>query len=403
MPQYKYVAKELSGKTQKGIVEAKDKDTAIGVLRKRNLVIITLEEGGAKSAQTPAFLKKSIQADDLVVFSRQLATMIESGIPLVNCLDILYDQMDNLELKGVVKSARDDIESGASFSEAISKHPKVFSPFFVNMSKAGESSGALDEILDRIATYLEKTSNLQKKIKSALIYPAVVVGMSLLVTIILIVKVIPVFKDIYSGFGAKLPLPTQILISVSDFMRAYFVIMVIAISGILFLLHKYVMTKKGKLHADSIQLKLPIFGILLKKVSISKFTRTFSTLIRSGVPILTALDIVGKTSGNVVIENAVENVKTNVRDGENISDPLARSGVFPPMVYRMISVGEKSGELEKMLIKISDFYDAQVDATVSGLTSLIEPLIIAFLGIVIGGIVICMFLPIFKMSQLVGF
>ena len=407
MPQFRYVAKDNAGKTATGIVEATDRKGAIDILRKKELVIVSLEEEKAKAGFLSGIsispFSKKVDIDDMVVFSRQLTTMIESGIPLVNAMDILGEQMEKSFFKQVIFRIRDDIEAGASFSEAISKEKRIFSPLFVNMVRAGESSGTLDEILDRLATYLEKTSALQKKVKSALVYPAVVMAMAVFVTLLLIIKVIPVFKEIYSGFGAALPGPTLALILVSDFVRKYFFIGVIFIVFFVFILARLIKTEKGGYFFDRLKLRLPVFGPLIKKVAISKFTRTFSTLIKSGVPILNSLDIVGKTSGNLVVEKAVEKVKANVRDEENIADPLARSGIFPPMVVRMISVGEKTGELEKMLSKVSEFYDAQVDAAVSGLTSLIEPLIIAFLGVVIGTIVICMFLPIFGMSEIVAF
>jgi type IV pilus assembly protein PilC len=269
------------------------------------------------------------------------------------------------------------------------------------MVKAGESSGTLDDILDRVATYLEKSNALQKKIKSALIYPAVVSFMALAITLVMILKVIPVFKDIFAGFGAKLPAPTQFLINLSDFMTGHFFMFIIIIVAIVLAVRFYLNTDTGKINVDSLKLKVPVFGPLFKKVAISKFTRTLSTLIKSGVPILAALEIVAKTAGNLVVEKAVNSVRNNVREGENIATPLAKSGIFPPMVTRMVSVGEKSGELEKMLLKIADFFDEQVDTSVDGLTSMIEPLIIAFLGIIIGGIVLCMFLPIFKISTII--
>jgi len=311
--------------------------------------------------------------------------------------------MEKPNFKRIINKIRQDIEGGASFSESIAKEKNVFSPLFINMSKAGEASGTLDEILDRVASYLEKTSNLQKKIKSAMVYPAVVVTMAIGITLFLLIRVIPVFKEIYSGFGAALPGPTLALITVSDFIRHYFYIALIAAAIFIFALIRIAKTTKGRYFFDRLKLRLPIFGTLLRKVAVSNFTRTLSTLVKSGVPILNSLDIVGKTSGNVVVEKAVIDVRNNVRDGENIAEPLARSGIFPPMVVRMIGVGEKAGALEKMLTKISDFYDAQVDAAVTGLTSMIEPLIIAFLGIVIGTIVVCMFLPIFKISEVVSF
>lgn len=403
MPNFKYVAKETSGKNISGFFEASDRTQAIESLRKKGLIIVSVTESSSKLSMSGARSKgKKIKTEDLVVFSRQLATMVDAGIPLVSALDILGEQIENKAFGSIVLRIRSDIETGSSLSDAISKHRKIFSTLFVSMVKAGESSGMLDDILDRLAAYLEKTSALQKKISSALIYPAVVSGMALLITLVLLIKVIPVFKDIFSGFGAALPTPTLVLIAISDALRKYFLIMAAVIAAIVFLISKYINTEKGRLQYDSLLLRMPIFGVLFKKVAISKFTRTLSTLIKSGVPILNSLDIVGKTSGNKAIELAVETVRNNVREGESIADPLARSKLFPPMVVRMISVGEQSGQLEKMLAKIADFYDEQVDSAVSGLTSLIEPLIIAFLGIVIGTIVICMFMPIFKIASVVS-
>jgi type IV pilus assembly protein PilC len=403
MPNFKYVAKDNSGKTVSGIFEAVDYAAAVDALRKKNLVIVSVKESAARlNISNISFGSKKIKTDDLVVFSRQLATMVDAGIPLVGALDILGDQIENKAFGDIIMKLRNDVETGSSLSDAISKHKKVFSALFVNMVKAGESSGMLDEILDRLALYLEKTNNLQKKMSSALIYPAVVSGMAVGITLLLLLKVIPIFKNIFSGFGAELPKPTMVLIIISDTLQKYFPIVFLLIVVAVLMIAKYVKTDKGRLKYDSLMLKMPIFGVLFTKVAISKFTRTLSTLIKSGVPILNSLEIVGKTAGNRAIEMAVETVRNNVREGESIAEPLARSKIFPSMVVRMVSVGEQSGELEKMLSKIADFYDEQVDASVSGLTSLIEPLIIAFLGIVIGTIVICMFLPIFKLTSVMG-
>jgi type IV pilus assembly protein PilC len=402
MPNFKYAAKETNGKTVNGFLEAPDRAQAIDSLRKKGLIIVSVAESSPRlGIYGMPFKTKKVKTDDLVIFSRQLATMVDAGIPLVGALDILGEQIENKAFGSVILKIRNDIETGSSLSEALSKHKKIFSSLFVSMVKAGESSGMLDDILDRLAAYLEKTSALQKKIAAALIYPAVVSSMAVAITLLLLIKVIPVFKDIFSGFGSALPTPTLVLIAISDAVRKYFLLVLIIIAGIVFLVSRYVKSEKGRFVYDSLLLKMPIFGLLFKKVAISKFTRTLSTLIKSGVPILNSLDIVGKTAGNKAIEIAVETVRTNVREGENIADPLARSKLFPPMVVRMISVGEQSGQLEKMLTKIADFYDVQVDAAVSGLTSLIEPLVIAFLGIVIGTVVICMFLPIFKLASVV--
>ncbi len=400
---FKYLAKGSGGKTVRGMFDATDRKSAIEILRKEQVIIVSLDE-----VKDTFFLTKfgklfqRVTTEDIVVFSRQLATVVEAGVPLVNALDIICEQLEKPELKVRVQRIRDEVEAGSSLSEALTHEKDFVSPFFINMVKAGETSGTLDEILDRVANYLEKTSSLQKKVSSAMIYPAVVSFMAIAVTAVLLIKVIPVFKEIYSGFGSKLPRPTEILIGISDFLSHNIIIMLIIIGALMAALSWVSKTKKGAFYIDKLKLSLPIFGPLLRKVAVTKFTRTFSTLVRSGVPIISALDIVGKTAGNVIIEQAVDDIKTNIKEGENISGPLAKSKVFPPLVVRMIGIGEKTGELEKMLTKVSDFYDDEVDATVSGLSSLIEPLIIAFLGIVIGGIVICMFLPILQISQILN-
>ncbi|MBL7069106.1 MAG: type II secretion system F family protein [Candidatus Omnitrophica bacterium] len=403
MPSFKYLAKDKDGKTISGTTDAASREELINILREKELIIIDITEvGQGTRASTLSFFKERVNADDLVIFSRQLATMVSSGIPLVNAFDILGEQIEKKRFKEIVLDVRDEIEAGKSLSAGLAKHSDVFSNLFVNMVKAGESSGMLDEILDRVALYLEKTSALQKKIKSAMVYPVIITIMALSVTALLLIKVIPIFKEIYAGFGAKLPLPTQMLISASDFMRKYFLQGVIALSVIIFFTTRLAKTPKGRLFLDTRKLKLPVFGPMLRKIIVGRFTRTLSTLVKSGVSILVCLEIVAKTAGNKVIENAVLEVHSSIREGETIASPLQKSGVFPPMVVRMISVGERTGQLDKMLSKISDFYDEQVEAAISGLTSIIEPLIIAFLGIVIGTIVICMFLPIFKLSTLMA-
>ncbi len=403
MAQFKYVAKDQDGKSLAGVIEAANRAEVIDILRKKDIIIISVEATAGKSKMPRIFSsKKKIKLDDLVIFARQLATMVDAGIPLVGALDILGEQMDNKTFSEIIISMRRDVETGSSLSEAMARHKNAFSPLFINMVKAGEASGMLDEILNRLAEYLEKTNSIQKKVQSALVYPAIVSGMAVGITLFLLIKVIPIFQTVFEGFGAQLPGPTMFLIGVSNLLRKYFVFTAIAIAVISIAIARYAKTEKGKMKIDFVLLNMPIFGILFKKVAISKFTRTLSTLIKSGVPILSALEIVGKTSGNKVVETAIANVRNNVREGENIAEPLAKSKIFPPMVTRMVSVGEQAGELEKMLSKIADFYDEQVDAAVSALTSMIEPLIIAFLGIVIGSIVVCMFLPIFKVTSIAG-
>jgi len=400
---YTYTAKDRNGYTVTGNIEANSETEAADSLHKKEFIVISIEL--AKTRGTKGNNKarnQKVKLDDLVIFTRQLATMIDSGIPLVNALSILSEQVENPALKQVVMIVRQDIEAGMSFCDALGKHPKVFSELFINMARAGESSGMLDDILDRLATYLEKSSALTRKIRSSLVYPAVVVSMAFIITAVLLLKVVPTFKGIFDVLGGQLPVPTQILIFISDLFRKYFLFLVIALSIVGFLFKKYISTDKGRFNFDSFQLKAPVLGELFKKLSVAKFSRTFSTLVKSGVSVLSALDIVSKTSGNKVVEEAVLKCSKAVRDGESIASPMLKSGVFPPMVCRMISVGEQTGQLEKMLTKIADFYDEQVDAATSALTSLIEPLVIAFLGIVVGGIVIALFLPVFKISQLIA-
>jgi len=395
---YHYIAKDNTGKTIEGILDMPGETELINELHRRELLIISIKK--EKKAYR-MLKKKKVRLEDLVVLSRQLATLIEAGIPLVQALSILEEQSENRYLGSVILSIRKDIEAGVSFPDALAKHPDVFSELFVNMAKAGEASGMLDEILKRLAAYLEKTSSLIRKIRSGLVYPAIVVVMAILITAILLLKVVPTFKGIFEMLGGKLPLPTLILIGVSDFSRRYFFLFIVVLIVGGFLFKQYISTEKGRYRFDKKKLQIPVLGVLFRKIAIARFSRTFSTLVKSGVNILNALEIVGKTSGNKVMEEAVYKCRQAIKEGETIANPLSNSGVFPPMVCRMISVGEKTGQLENMLAKIADFYEEQVDATVAGLVSLIEPMVIAFLGIVIGGIVISLFMPIFKITELI--
>jgi type IV pilus assembly protein PilC len=398
---YQYTAKNKTGHTVTGILYGTSELEITEMLHKKELVVVSIEE--ARKNSLKAFAKDiRIKLDDLVIFSRQLATMIDAGIPLVHSLGILAEQIENKSLKSVIMVVRQDIEAGSSFCDALSKHPNIFPGLYINMVKAGEASGMLDEVLDRLATYLEKSAALARKISSSLAYPIVVVTMAILITGVLLLKVVPTFKGIFEVLGGKLPLPTRILIGVSDLLTHYFLWLLGSLVIFGFLFKRYISTEKGRYKFDLNKLKAPILGQLLRKLAVAKFSRTFSTLVKSGVSILNALDIVSKTSGNKVIEEAVINCSKSVRDGEPIANPLSKGAVFPPMVCRMISVGEQTGQLEKMLAKIADFYDEQVEAATAALTSMIEPLVIAFLGIVIGGIVISLFLPIFKITELVS-
>lgn len=401
MNSYKYIAKDKKGQGVSGVIQAASEPEAADILHKQELVVVSVELG-KNTLSRARHADKKVKLDDLVIFSRQLATMIDAGIPLVNSLGILSEQIENEDLRSVINNVCKDIEAGMSFCDALAKHPAIFSDLFVNMAKAGETSGMLDEVLDRLASYLEKQAALNRKIISSLVYPAVVVSMAIIITSVLLLKVVPTFKGIFDSLGGTLPLPTRVLILVSDILRKYFLYSVITLGIAVYLFKRFLLTEKGRYWFDQQTLKAPVFGPLLRKLTVAKFSRTFSTLVKSGVSVLSALDIVSKTSGNKVVEEAVVNCSKSVRDGEPISRPLSKSGVFPPMVTRMINVGEQTGQLEKMLTKIADFYDEQVDAAASALTSMIEPLVIAFLGVVIGGIVISLFLPIFKISQLMS-
>jgi len=400
MPTFKYVAKDQNASSVTGKMIADNQSAVIEELRKRKLTIISVSEAKDSTARAAGFFFQRVKSEDLVIFTRQLATMVEAGIPILQCLEALQEQMSQPYFKGVIMAIRDDIQVGSSLSAAFAKHPKVFDPLFVNMVKVGETGGVLSTILNRVATYMEKSLKLREKVKSAMIYPAVVIFMAMAITTLLLVKVVPTFAAIYDSFGRELPPMTQALITVSNILKTQILFYIGGLIILVFLLARWHRTEKGGLFLDSLTLKIPIIGELLRKVAISRFSRTLATLSQSGVPILESLDIVGKSSGNKLIEKVVENVKNNVREGESIATPLVKSGVFPPMVTRMISVGEKAGQLEKMLTKIAEFYDDQVDTAVAGLTSIIEPVIIGVLGVVVGFIVIALFLPILQITQI---
>lgn len=403
MLSFNYVVKDTDGKTLRGAIQGADRNAVLVLLRQKNWTPIALTEAAPKA---PSIFSVSfggkVPLAEIVIFARQLATMLEAGIPILQSLEILAEQTDNKKLREVLKDVAKRVAAGTSIHKAMGLHPGVFSDFFVHLVKAGEESGNIDEILDRVAIYMEKSDKLARKVKSAMIYPAVVMSMAIAITALMLIKVIPVFADMYSGFNIELPLPTRVLMAMSDGLRAYFLWFVGGGVGLFFAFRQFAKTDGGAMAVDRFKLRLPVFGSLIRKVSVSKFTRTLATLMKSGVPILRALEIVAKTSGNRLLEKVILSSGKAIREGRKLSEPLKESQVFPPMVTRMIAVGETSGELEKMLSKISDFYDDQVDVAVAGLTSLIEPLVIAFLGIVIGGIVISMFMPMFKMATMVS-
>lgn len=396
--QFAYKAKDSSGKMTEGSVEAADQKSAMARLREQKLAVVEIKQGAAKKP----FFKPKVHNKDVVIFSRQLSTLVSAGVPIVQGLSILEAQAENPAFRTVVGQLRTDIEAGLSIADAMKKHPSAFSELYVAMIKAGEVGGILDTILERLSGFLESAEALKAKVKSALMYPIVVFSAAGLITIFLIVFVIPIFKDIFASFGGELPFLTRVIIAISDFLRHYILMIIPPVGAVVWALKKWAKTEKGQMKLDDIALKLPVFGILLKKVAIAKFTRTLGTLMKSGVPILQGLETVAKTAGNKVIEQAIMNSRDSIKEGGRIADPLKKANIFPPMVIQMISVGEETGGLDNMLTKIADFYDQEVDTAVKGLTSMLEPLIMIFLGLVIGTIVIAMFMPMFSLGEMVG-
>jgi type IV pilus assembly protein PilC len=400
MPSFAYTARETaSGREIRSTVEALTEQAAIAALLNRNLLVVSIQEKIARKGKTQG---GRIGLADLVVFTRQLATMIDAGIAIVQSLQALAEQTPNKIMRDTIRDVCTRVESGESFSEALQKHPKAFNKLYVSMIAAGEKGGLLSEIMARLATYLENTERLRKKVKTALMYPTAVTIVAICITTFLLVKVIPTFKDIYSGFGAKLPGPTQFLMDISDIVKSYLLLLIIAAgAGIWGWLH-FIKTKSGREFWDARRIKLPVFGAIAHKICLARFTRTLSSLIRSGVPILEVLQIVSQTVGNVVMEKAIKTAATDIERGEGISAALGKNPIFPSMVIRMMSAGEQTGNIDTMLERVSNFLDEEIEATLSGLMSLIEPMLIVFLGVVIGGMVICMFLPIFNLANIVN-
>ncbi|MBI5379420.1 MAG: type II secretion system F family protein [Nitrospirae bacterium] len=400
---FRYEGRTRQGTVQRGEVAAASREEAIALLR-RQQILPTVVKPKAKGFELKLpGIGGRVSDKDLTVFTRQFATMIDAGLPLVQCLEILSQQTENKTLAKVITQIRQDVESGATLTDALKKHPKVFNDLYVNMTSAGEAGGILDTILNRLAAHIEKVMKLKKRVKSAMIYPAVVIGVAVAVLAIIMIFVIPVFAKMYEGFGATLPLPTQIVVSASNFVASWMGGGIVLGSIILLavgirLAYK---TQKGRMIIDRLLLRLPIVGILIRKVAVAKFTRTLGTLISSGVPILDGLQIVARTAGNRVIEKAVVETRQSVSEGKTLADPLSASKVFPPMVTSMIAVGESTGALDTMLGKIADFYEEEVDVAVANLTSLLEPVMIVFLGTTVGGIVISMYLPIFKLVSVI--
>jgi type IV pilus assembly protein PilC len=400
MPSFVYVARETaSGREIRSSVEAATEQAAIAALLNRNLLVVSIQEKIGKKGKTSG---GRVALADQVIFTRQLATMIDAGLAMVQCLQALAEQTTNKAMRDVIRDVCTRVEGGDSFSEALQKHPKVFNRLYYSMVSAGEKGGLLAEILARLAVYLENAARLRKKVKSAMMYPTIVSIVAILITSFLLVKVVPVFGDIYSGFGAKLPGPTLFLVNVSTVVKKYFILFILGGGGAVYAWLYFIKTKPGRLFWDSRRIRLPVFGMIAHKICLARFTRTLASLIRSGVPILEVLQIVSQTVGNVVMEKAIKDASTDIERGESISAALSKHPVFPNMIIRMITAGEQTGKIDDMLERISDFLDEEIETTLSGLTSLIEPILIVFLGVVIGGMVICMFLPIFKMAEIVN-
>ncbi|MCI0535371.1 MAG: type II secretion system F family protein [Verrucomicrobiales bacterium] len=400
MPSFTYTARDVgSGREVRNSIEAASEQAAIATLLNRNLLIVTIQEKMARKGKTSG---GTVPLADLVVFTRQLATMIDAGLAMVQSLQALAEQTTNKVMRDVIKDVCSRVEGGDSFSAALVKHPKVFNRLYVCMVDAGEKGGLLAEILARLATYLENTARLRKKVKSAMMYPTVVTVVAIAITIFLMVKVVPVFGDIFKGFNAKLPTPTLFLISFSEFLQKTIIYLLPLMGGLVYGWFAYIKTKQGREFWDRTRIKLPIFGSIAHKICLARFSRTLASLIRSGVPILEVLNIVANTCGNVIMEKSIRTASSDIERGDSISNSLGKHPIFPTMIIRMITAGEQTGKIDSMLERVADFLDEEIETTLSGLTSLIEPLLIVFLGVVIGGIVICMFLPIFKMSEIIN-
>jgi type IV pilus assembly protein PilC len=400
MPAFTYTARALNGDLKTATIEAPNRDDVVAQLRKQRLNVVKIDEAKA-AANTTKKKAGKISMRDIVIFTRQFSTMINAGLPLVQALDILAKQSENKALKDVTLAVVFDVESGHTVADALRKHPKAFTELYVNMVAAGEAGGILDTILMRLATFMEKNDALVRKVKGAMIYPGVIMSVAAIAIVVLLIFVIPTFERMFASVGLALPLPTRVVIGASKFLQGYWWV-VIAVVVVGFRMgKKYYATPDGKLTIDRLMLKAPVLGDVLRKSAVSRFTRTLGTLIGSGVSILDGLEITAKTSGNRVIQDAIMESRASIAGGETIAAPLQKSAVFPPMVISMISVGEQTGGLDEMLSKIADFYDEEVDAAVSGLLAMMEPLMIVFLGVVVGGMVVAMYLPIFDMINAV--
>jgi len=401
MPLFEWEGKSIKGETKAGVTRADSEDALRTSLRSEG-IILTKAIAKKEVKEEKFNPKKKIKPISIVLFTRQLSTMITSGLPLVQALDILVNQMEDKDFKGIVKDIKQRIEGGSRFADALKEYPQCFDTLYVNLVVAGEEAGLIDQVLQRLAVYMEKSEKLKSKVKSAMIYPIAIVTVAIGVTLVLLVFVIPVFETMFKDMGAELPLPTQIVVNISKLVKKYIIFGIAALVIAAFLFRRFYRTEAGKRKVDRLLLKVPIFGVLIIKSSVARVTRTLGTLLQSGVAIIESLVIVAKVAGNKIVEDALVVARARITEGRSMSEPLEESGVFPPMVIQMVQVGESTGALDSMLNKIADFYEEDVDTLVTNLTAMMEPMIMMFLGVVLGGLIIAMYLPIFKMGQAVG-
>jgi type IV pilus assembly protein PilC len=403
MPTFSWSGKTRTGTAQKGITDAPDAASVEVQLKRAGLQnIVVKEQSKGIQIKLPSFGGGKIDTKDLVIFTRQFATMIDSGLPLVQCLDILSSQQEKPVFKNILLKVKESVESGSTFADALGKHPKAFDQLYVNLVAAGEVGGILDTILNRLAAYIEKAMKLKKQIKGAMVYPTTIMSIAVIVVGVILVFVIPTFAKMFADFGGDLPAPTKFVIALSNFLLKYLVLMIIGFFVLVAAIKKYYATPSGQKRMDALFLKAPIAGPLIRKVSVAKFTRTLGTMVSSGVPIMDGLEIVAKTAGNKIVEEAIYGVRQAISEGKTMAEPLQSCGIFPPMVVQMIAVGEATGAMDTMLTKIADFYDDEVDDAVAAMTAMMEPLLMVFLGTVVGGLVVAMYLPIFKLAGAVG-
>lgn len=398
MPVFVWEGRVKGDQVRKGEMEAATEKDVHSNLTRQGITPTKVKKKPKDLFENIAFLKPRVKQEDIIIFCRQFSTMIDAGLPIIQCLDILYSQQENITFKKMLRDIKESVESGQTLAEALKKYPDQFDNLFVNMVAAGESGGILDVILRRLSAYMEKAAKLKRQVKGAMTYPTVTLGIAILVVAVILVFVIPVFEEMFADFGKALPIPTQVVVNASRFVKAKILYIVVACILFFIAFRRFYKTEKGRALIDDLMIKLPVIGILIRKVAVARFTRTMGTMLASGVAILEALDIVAKTAGNKTIETAIYKVRSGIAEGRTIADPLAESKVFPPMVVSMIAVGESTGAIDAMMEKIADFYEEEVDQAVENLTALIEPFMLVFLGVTIGGLVVSMYLPIFQMA-----